>query len=77
MIRSYEARRVRLRDPSSTVRDGVGSHKYNAADDADAVRVATTLHAGFYDPVVDQITVWELVPDHPDRLVVIIEGSDA
>lgn len=74
MIRSYEARRFRLR-ANSTLRDGVGTHKYNAADDTDAVRVAKTLHAGFYDPAVDEITVWELLPDQTDRFVVIIGGQ--
>ena len=63
--------------PGTTVREGVGSHKFNAADDAYAMSAAKVLHAGFYDPAVDLIVVWELLEGEKDRHVGFIEGPNA
>jgi len=76
MLRSYEARNFRLVNPGrDTVRKGVGSHRYNAADDVDAVQAVKTLFRGTFDPALDQITVYELREGEKDRLITFLEGD--
>jgi hypothetical protein len=77
MSRYYEARRFRRTDPNVSVREGVGAHKYDAADDAEAVWLAKELHLDFYDPATDQIEIWEIHFGEEDRLVAFVEGTDA
>jgi hypothetical protein len=75
MMRSYEARNFRFADPSTTIRKGVGEHRYNAADDVNAVRAAKTLHAAFYDPATYQIILVELREGEKERFVTFSQGS--
>jgi alkanesulfonate monooxygenase SsuD/methylene tetrahydromethanopterin reductase-like flavin-dependent oxidoreductase (luciferase family) len=73
----YEARRFHRHDPRSTIRNGVRSHAFVAPDDATAIEQAKALHAAFYDPAEDQISVWEIHADRDDRLVHLIGGHYA
>ena len=75
MIRSYEARLNRLIKPSHELRAQIRRDKYDAVDDDDAVVAAKALHAYEYDPAIDQIIVFELIPAGSIRLVTSIEGS--
>ena len=74
MIRSYEARLNRLIRPSQELRTQIRRDKYDAVDDSDAVLAAKALLASDYDPSIDQIVVFELIPAGSIRLVTSIEG---
>lgn len=74
MIRSYEARLNRLISPSRELRTQIRRDKYGAVDDSDAVVAAKALHVDDYDPSIDQIVVFELIPAGSIRLVTSIEG---
>lgn len=74
MLRSYEAARFRLTDRHATVKTSIGVHRYNAANDADAISTAKALHAPSYDPGAEMISVWEIREGEEDRHVAIIEG---
>lgn len=77
MSKHYEARLFRRNNPNSTIRDGVGTHSYDANDDGEAVARAKELHADFYQPETDLISVWQIRPGEPDRFVVIVEARNA